>query len=122
MSSYIKEKVVRVRVTDEMLKSIGLDDIWDLEDKFPNEFNWNNKPNIFEKAPTEEHFVDYILEYDGFADAGDYGFSRYLTKDEEELYLPKFNTIFPFLKASDLRIVTFCWYNCTEAPDYFDVE
>ncbi len=37
---------------------------------------------------------------------------------KEKLYE---KTIKPNVKADDLRAVDFCWYNCSEAPLYFDV-
>lgn len=119
MSSYVEELVVRMEFNVSEAKEHGIDDIWDMEDKYPNLFGVSDV-NKFEVAPTEENFIDYILEYDG-SSCREYGHSRKLTEEEIKEYVPKFQEIIPWkeVKGDDLRIVHFCWYNCSEAPGYF---
>lgn len=116
MSSYCKEVVIRCKVD---MNKLGVSSLWDLEDKFPDLFDIRSCINHFEKAPVEEeNYLDFILEYDSDS-CGEYGFSRELTDDEAVKYLTMFSQIYPDVCRDDLRYVTFCWYNCTEAPLYF---
>ena len=78
------------------------------------------KGGKFEIAPTEGDFLDLVI-VSHICDGGEYGNSRYLTDEEVNKYLPMFKEILPFARAEDMRYVTFSWYNCSEAPDYFDV-
>jgi hypothetical protein len=32
-----------------------------------------------------------------------------------------FKAIFPEANIDALRVVEYCWYNCCEAPDYYDI-
>lgn len=117
MSEYNHERVIRCKVN---LKKLGIEDIFDLEDLYSDLFGYGTI-NQFNVAPVEEmEYIDYILynEYDGM---GEFGHARYLTESEQEKYLPIFKQIIPDVKANDLRAVDFCWYNCSEAPLYFDV-
>lgn len=119
MSSYYYEEVVRLKLSQNELKRNGIDSKWNLEDMFPNEFN-KCEGGKFEVAPTEGDFLDLLI-VEHIGDGGEYGNSRYLTDEEVNKYLPMFKKILPFARAEDMRYVTFSWYNCSEAPDYFDV-
>ena len=116
MSDYEHEKVIRCKVD---LKKLGISDIYDLEDMYPNLFGYGIEK--FQIAPVDQlEYIDYVLfnEYD---DSYDFGYARYLTKKELEKYFPIFQQIIPNVQENDLRAVEFCWYNCSEAPLYFDV-
>ena len=49
-----------------------------------------------------------------------YGKTRALTDREKAKYLPVFQQIDPDVNMNFVRLVEFCWYNCSEAPDYYD--
>lgn len=103
MSDYQHEKVIRCKVD---LKKLGIEDIFDLENLYPNLFGYGsiNQLNI---APVEEmEYIDYVL-YNEYDNAGEFGYSRYLTEDEQEKYLPIFKQIFSDVRADDLRAVDF---------------
>lgn len=118
MSVYEHMKVIRCKVD---MDKIGVSSLWDLEDKFPDLFD-RNLPNYFEKAVVEEEdYLDYVYE-SKMDDGGDWGRSRYLTDNEANKYLTLFSQIYPDVTRDDLRAVEFCWYNCSEAPLYYDVE
>ena len=53
MSDYSRSKVIRMRTTK---------DCYELEEKFSELFGIN-ETNKFKVAPTEEPFIDYVLEY-----------------------------------------------------------
>lgn len=131
MSTYVREKVLRVPV-----ERINLNYIKDIiAQKYPNEdheddFSWyleSALPDVFDYAtigkfqtsPTEEPFFDYVLDYEYDAN-GEYGKTRALTDNEKRKYLPVFQKIDPDINMDLVRLVEFCWYNGTEAPDYYD--
>lgn len=117
MSDYRYMRVIRCKVD---MNKIGVSSIWDLEDKFPDLFDIS-LPKYFEKAPVEEeNYLDYVLESKG-SYGGDWGKSRYLTDNEAVKYLALFSQIYPDVERKDLRAVEFCWYDCSEAPLYFNV-
>ena len=43
-----------------------------------------------------------------------------ITKNEKEKYRPIWEQILPGIDMNKVRLVEFCWYNCSEAPDYYD--
>lgn len=118
MSSYEHEKVIRLKLDILELARNNIDGKWELEDLFPDKFGIS-EVGKFEIAPTEDDFLDLILEHD-HNNTGDWGTGRYLTEEEVSKYLPLFQEMLPFAKAEDLRYIEFCWYNCSEAPDYFE--
>lgn len=118
MSDYRYMRVIRCKVD---MNKIGVSSIWDLEDKFHDLFDMS-LPRYFEKAPVEEeNYLDYVLKPEVSYDGGDWGKSRYLTDNETAKYLPLFKQIYPDVEEKDLRAVEYCWYDCSEAPLYFNV-
>ena len=131
MSTYVKEKVLRIpveRVDMSYIKSV-------LSEKYPNkdyedDFSFYLEqalPDVFDYAtvgmfqtsPTERPFFDYVLEYEYDAD-GEYGKTRALTENEKRKYIPMFRKIDPNINMDFVRLVEFCWYNGCEADDYYD--
>lgn len=118
MSDYRHMRVIRCKVD---MNKIGVSSLWDLEDKFPELFDIR-KSNYFEKSPVEEeNYLDYVLKSEISYDGGDWGKVRYLTDNETAKYLPLFKQIYPDVEEKDLRAVEYCWYDCSEAPLYFNV-
>ena len=118
MSDYRHMRVIRCKVD---MNKIEVSSLWDLEDKFPELFDIRLS-NYFEKAPVEEeNYLDYVLKSEISYDGGDWGKVRYLTDNETAKYLPLFKQIYPDVEEKDLRAVEFCWYDCSEAPLYFNV-
>lgn len=116
MSDYCRHKVVRMKVN---LESLGVSSLWDIEDEYEDLFG-NGDVGKFDIAPTEEDFIDYVLYRSYGEECGEWGKIRKLTEKESEKYVEIFQQIYPNVKPEDLRYVDFCWYNCSEAPDYFD--
>ena len=112
MSSYAREKVIRLPFEYTGLSG----DLYDLEF---NE-NWGNADvGKFSASPTESPFVDFVLEYDGDSDCGEFGKVRELYPSEIEAWSPVFKAEMPDCDMTKARLVEFCWYNCCEAPDYY---
>lgn len=121
MSDYRHMRVIRCKVD---MNKIGVSSLWDLENKF-SEFSDlfdMNFSRYFTKAPVEEeNYLDYVLESKGSYNGGGWGKSRYLTDNEAAKYLTLFSMIYPDVERKDLRAVEYCWYDCSEAPLYFNV-
>lgn len=119
MSDYCHNKVIRMKVTPQQL---GLDDVWDLEQIHKDLFDFKKNEPYMEIAPTKESFIDYVLSHTYGKECGEWGNARRLYMKEIEEYLPIFKKIYPNCTADDLRYVDYCWYNCSEAPDYFETD
>lgn len=106
MSTYVREKVLRIPRHKLNFAHI----VRKLEEKFPNEdvmddlgfYIEQGLPDLFDYAevgkfqlsPTDEPFIDYVLDYEYDAD-GEYGKTRALTENEKQKYLPIFRKIDP---------------------------
>lgn len=120
MSSYVREKVLRVPVILSDFNILDTDDlICELEHEYPSLFDYAT-PNMFQIAPTENLYLDYVLEYEWDA-YGEYGKVRELYPSEKEKYFPIFKQILPKINMNMVHLVEFCWYNCTEAPNYYSL-
>lgn len=123
MSSYHRMKVLRIPYEPESWGWDPYADSWEYvkqhfsEDVFDP---YSRKIHTFTFAPTEKEFVDYILEYDWDFE-GEYGKVRELYTIESEKYLDTFRQL-GTIDMDKVRLVEFCWYNATEAPDYYDIE
>ena len=118
MSDYRYMRVIRCKMN---MDKIGVKSLWDLEDKFPDLFDMS-LPSYFTKAIVEEeNYLNYVIKSEFSYDGGNWGKTRYLTKKEADKYLTLFSQIYPDVRKEDLRAVEFCWYDCSEAPLYYDV-
>ena len=121
MSSYTREKVLRIPVTLSELHMEDSDDLsYDLEEKYPMLFGYA-QPKCFLFFLTEELFLDYVLEYEWDAN-GEYGKVRELYPSEKEKYKQIFQQILPDVNMDLIHLVEFCWYNCSEAPSYYSMD
>lgn len=120
MSDYERLKVIRMKPTEEQLKKLleklakyGCD-LWSMEDV--------NGLAKFRRSPTEAPFIDYTIYRTYGEENGEFVKTRPLMQIEIEPVLELFRRVIPDVSADQLRVVDFCWYNCSEAPDYFDEE
>lgn len=114
MSDYCHRKVIRMKISEEeACKIFEIDDKWDIMDYL--------EKTEFEVAPTNQFFIDYNLPCSNDAE-GDWGRIRVLYFSEYMKYYSKFEELLKdrIVKPSELRVVEYCWCDCSEAPDYFD--
>jgi len=109
MSTYCKEKVLRFPMDG---------DLEDFEESHSAFFDYCT-PGMFQIAPTCESYIDLVLSYEYDCD-GEYGKTRALTANERKKYEPIWQQIIPDIDMERVRLVEFCWYNSTEAPNYYD--
>lgn len=117
MSEYCHRKAIRMRISvEEACKVFGIemhtDARLDIEELLEPPF---------ELAPTAEFFIDYNLPCSNDAE-GDWGKVRTLSMTEFLKYAPEFCNLLNLrgIGMNELRLVEYCWYDCSEAPDYFD--
>lgn len=125
MSDYVHTKSVMYPVTEELLKKMKLKDVYDLEEKLPKtDLGTFDIEGLVDYASDYECRYYVSLEfYSNYGDdAADFGRSRFLTKKEQEKYVPIFSKIIPELDSSKLKYVEFCYYNCCNCQDYYITE
>lgn len=113
MTECCHRKAVRFKIDEELAcRLLKVNDKWGIE-------NLLKAP--FEIAPTREFFIDYNLPCNNDAE-GDWGKVRTLSMTEFLKYAPEFCELLNHrgIDKSELRLVEYCWYDCSEAPDYFD--
>lgn len=123
MSTYVREKVLRIpyEKTGFQHRFSDPDEARDyLEENFAELFDYA-EVGKFQFAPTESQFIDFVVEYEYDAN-GEFGKVRELYQSEYNKYSRVFAQIMPDAEFSAIRVVEFCWYNCCEAPDYYDYE
>ena len=118
MSEYCHRKAIRMKISiEEAFSILGVQgddyDFWYIMDCLEG--------TEFEVAPTRKFFIDYNLPCSNDAE-GDWGRTRQLSNAEYVKYGSKFSKLLKgrIVKPSELRLVEYCWYDCSEAPDYFD--
>jgi hypothetical protein len=122
MSDYVKHKVLRIPFEKTGWSEFDYNycrarDY--MEDEYPDLFDYST-PGKFQFAPTEENYVDYVIEVDKDAYEGSYGKIRDLYPSEKEKAYKLFEQVMPNADMSAIRVVEYCWYNCCEAPDYYE--
>ena len=131
MSTYVREKVLRIprhkfnfaHIARKLEEKFPGEEIMDdleyyIEKAFPDLFDYGTE-NRFQLAPTEEAFIDYVLDREWDCD-GSYGKVRELYNSEKEKFRPIFQQLDPDINMDYVRLVEFCWYNGSEAPSYYD--
>ena len=132
MSTYVREKVLRIprhkmnfahivrKLEEKFPGENAMDDLgYYIEDAFPDLFDYGTK-NKFQLAPTTDDFIDYVLDKEWDCE-GSYGKIRDLYDSEKEKFRPIFEQLDPDINMDYVRLVEFCWYNGSEAPDYYDL-
>lgn len=132
MSSYVREKVLRIprhkidfaKIVHKLEEKYPDDNVMDdlefyLEQSFPDVFNYHKKLH-FKLSPTVSPFFDLLIDHEWDCD-GEWGKVRELYESEKEIFLPYFQKIDSNIDMNDVRVVEYCWYNCSEAPDYYSI-
>jgi hypothetical protein len=132
VSTYVREKVLRIprhkmnfaHIVRKLEEKFPGEDVMDdlgyyIEDAFPDLFDYGTK-NKFQLAPTVNDFIDYVLDKEWDCE-GSYGKIRDLYDSEKEKFRPIFQQLDPDINMDYVRLVEFCWYNGSEAPDYYDL-
>ena len=127
-SFYDRHLVVRYKPSEKWVESYNNvltkdegDLPYFLQQKYPDVFSesWADLGKI-SIAPTQELFLDLLLECDSDYCLWSFHKNRKLTMLEYDTAIKIFNKMDINPSYDDLRMVEFCWDNCLEAEDYFD--
>lgn len=98
---------------------VGVGDPWAFSEAHEEFFPAGEPYPHFAVAPTERGFIDYVLS-ERICSGESYGKTRGLSPAERQKYEPAFRRLFPGIDMDDVRFAEFCWYDGTEAPDYYE--
>ena len=125
MSDYVKKKVIRLPFPKSLIEKLGVDDCWECEEylreKFGNDMwdNFRQGKDYFSIECTDKNdYLDYIVGK--YYEDGEYGFAWYLNEEDIKKYKPLFDKGEFEYDVKDLRKVCYCYYNGTDAPDYYE--
>lgn len=124
MSDYVKRKVIRLPFPKSLIEKLGVDDCWECEEYLRQKFGdmWSNYKKGREYFDIEctdsNYYLDYVVSK-SYED-GEYGFAWYLNEEDISKYKPLFDIGEFEYDVKDLRKVCYCYYNGSDAPDYYE--
>lgn len=141
MSNYLHKKVIRLPLTPKIIQDLGFLDEEDclynfekyVKHTYPKMSKWyyedgkwyynSDKIPYFEITYTDnKNYLDLVLFYDYGTETGEWGNVSYLSEKEKVIFAYYFKKLAIEVNPDDLRKVDFCWYNCSDPPDYYEVE
>jgi hypothetical protein len=126
MSDYKHEKVIRLPFPTSFLEKCNTDDAFECEGFLKEKLGelWENRTkNSFKLGYTDSAFYIDWLYYDTYGEeSGDWGNVRLLTERELDIIRPYFDKLGVVYEDSDLRLVDYCYYNCCEPNDYYNLD
>lgn len=125
MSDYVHRKVVRIPFPKEILEKYNTKSPYDCEeevDKMFGGFIKTQNRNGFELDCSEkDYYIDWVY-YDTYGkESGDWGSVRLLSENELNVITPYFDKLGVSYEHSQLRVVDYCYYNCCEPTDYYEL-
>lgn len=63
-----------------------------------------------------------VLFYDYGTENGEWGYVYDLSEKEKVVFTYYFEKLAIKVNPEDFRKVDFCWYNCTEPPDLYEIK
>lgn len=124
MSDYVKKKVIRLPFPKSLFEKLGVDDVWECEDYLRESFgdlwdNYRQKGGYFNiECTSGNDYLDYVVSRS--YEEGEYGYAWYLNEEDIDKYKPLFDKGGFDYDVNDLRKVCYCYYNGTDAPDYYE--
>lgn len=130
MSDYVHKKVIRYPFPQSIFDICGADNVYDnkveeyLKNKTDNKFGSMSKSPYFDTEYTDSGniYLDYVVDYTYGEECGDWGYATYLTEKQKDKAIQLFKDIVPAINPELFRKVDYCWYNCCEPEDVYEVE
>ncbi len=129
MSDYVYYKVIRLPFPKQILDRCETEDPWDCEDYLKENlkdlYDDSKGIHVFQITGTSEaNYLDWVYEYSYGEESGAYGYVNLLTQEEtyfmRRLLFENLPNI--YFDEDDFRKVEYCYYNCCEPPDYYDLD
>ena len=130
MSDYVHKKAIRLPITESLIQKFGFNDIEDFIEQFdqlvnkkcPELYCCGNRNPYFEIEITDERpYIDLVLYYSYGEECGDWERASYLSNKEKNFFASYFDKLDITFSTDYLRKVDYCWYNCSEPPDCYNV-
>lgn len=126
MSDYVHGKAIRLPFPKEILEKNNTTDPWECEEYLKeilgDRFTYGRNSKGFQLEATEKaYYIDWVYYSTYGEQSGDWGSTRMLTEKELEVIKPWFDKLKVDYKDEDLRRVEYCYYNCCECSDYYDI-
>ena len=128
MSYYVHKKVIRLPITEYMIRKIGFNNAEDFIEQFNQRVNercpelYGARMPYFEVVAMDEHpYIDLVLYYFYGEESGYWAIAKYLSDKEKEFFFPYFDKLGISFDPDNFRKVDDCRYNCSEPPDCYDV-
>lgn len=131
MSDYVHKKAIRLPITEPLIRKFGFNDMEDFIEQFdqlvnekcPELYHCGDRIPYFETEATDERsYIDLVLYYSYGEECGDWEKASYLSDKEKDFFAPYFDKLGITFETDDLRKVDYCWYNCSEPPDCYNVD
>lgn len=127
MSDYKHNKVVRLPLPKEIIDKCNVDDVGDYESYLKELLGelWDRRKKTgFKLEYTDKgcYYIDWVYYSTYGEESGEFGFVRLLTQKELDVIKPYFDKLGVDYKNEDLRVVNYCYYNCCDTPDFYDIE
>lgn len=125
MSDYVHKKAVRLPFPIEILILCNTDDAYECENYLKNLLDdlWMNdeKNSFFIESTDNAVYIDWVYHYTYGEESGDWGNVRVLSDNELKIIKPYFDKLLVEYKDDDLRVIDYCYYNCCEPTDYYNI-
>lgn len=117
-------------ITESLIQKFGFNDIEDFIEQFdqlvnekcPELYRCGNRNPYFEIEVTDERpYIDLVLYYSYGEECGDWERASYLSNKEKGFFASYFDKLDITFSTDYLRKVDYCWYNCSEPPDCYNV-
>lgn len=130
MSDYVRKKVVRFKIPENIIEELKNKGEWICDlllEKYNIKENYGIKDDftinsgLNYETDEYEYFLDYQLDYE-YGASGDFENVRLLTDTEFEKYSRKFAVYFNEMGRDELRLVHYCYYNGVDEPSVYELE
>ena len=127
MSDYVRKKVIRYPFPHHVLLKCNTDRASDcgvyLKEKLGNLYSNVGGIKKFELEITDKAaYIDWVYYSSYGEESGDIGVVSLLTEKEISIIKPYFDKIGCYIDPKKLRKVDYCYYNCCECADYYNVD
>ena len=122
MSDYVHKKVIRYPLQG-LMDRLNVKDSYDCEEELKEKLGiLYNRDLGFEIEVTDKNFYLDFVYYYTYGDKSDsFGNVRLSTEEEINLIYPYLDKLFLEIDQTKIRTVEYCYYNCCECEDYYDL-